>query len=194
MNTTLIFREHCTNAVHKGLKIVATETKMEHRSMTVRWLQDQIYRVSLEVEGRTRRDVFLWDEIAVNEDTSNSPKYNDSKDERLTPWSDWKMINSDKSGQVTEVTTNPKWSLVSYLIREQSHARESRYRKRQRSTILLLFERGKRKETRRRTRTRSGDSDETNHKLHPSQDPGREAPDSWEGKTNWVSLSYFLLC
>ena len=48
----------------------------------------------------------LWDDIAVNEDKSNDPRYNRTKSESATLWSDSKIANP-------EVTRNPEYSLAS---------------------------------------------------------------------------------
>ena len=62
---------------------------------------------------KSRREVVLWDDIAVNEDRSNDPRYKRTKAERATLWSVSQIVSADKSGL--------EYSLASRTIREQSH-------------------------------------------------------------------------
>ena len=69
---------HSKNALRKGVNIDAagnTIIRLNRRTKESRPDQDQIYRVSLKVEGRTRHDMVIWDTVAVNEDRSNDPRY-----------------------------------------------------------------------------------------------------------------------
>ena len=50
-------------------------------------------------------------------------RYRRPQAERMALWSGRKIVNSDNSGQTTNVRKNPEYSLASQPIREQSHAR-----------------------------------------------------------------------
>ena len=47
---------------------------------------------------KTRRDAVLWNDIAVNEDKPNDPRYNRTRVEMATRWMRSKIVNADKSG------------------------------------------------------------------------------------------------
>ena len=122
-------------------------------------------------------------DIAVNEEKSNDirgtvapqPGGRDCR-----PGSE--IVCADKCEQATKLRNNAEHSLASQLIREQSQDRSN----------SQLIRGTKKEETRQHTRTRSGDSGETNHKLHHLRCPGRGALGS--GKIKPIEQASRFLC
>ena len=107
----------------KGVNADATGKKIKYFSTANRWDQHQIHRTSLKAEGRTRQVIMIWDTIEVPKDKSNDPQHKRATAERMALCSGENIVNSDKSGQATEVRRNPECALASQLIREESRAR-----------------------------------------------------------------------
>ena len=95
-------RDHASTIVRKYLWLQRWSTKVRPSQRTLeesrtRWSetrrsrnekknfvqspmnQDHIYRACLQADGRTRQDVVIWDNIAVDSDKPNDPWYSRSK-------------------------------------------------------------------------------------------------------------------
>ena len=76
------------------------ERKIEYRSITDGRNQEQIYRASLQAEGRTRRDVVIWVDIAGDTYKSNDSRYSHPKAEKVASRRGTRSLTSTNLGKL----------------------------------------------------------------------------------------------
>ena len=144
--------------------------------------------------GRARRDVVLRDNIAVNEDMSNDPRYNRTENQNSDTT---ERINDREFRQIWTSHTGDKASTIfAGITTHQGTASRSGelVARKDKRRGTQSSEEEERERRRANEHERSGGSGETNHQLHPPKVSGRGTPGSGKEKANGASLSTCLSC
>ena len=120
-------REHWNETVLKGVESDAAgaQIKISFSRRPVGSTPDHSQFTS---HRKTRRDAVLWNDVAVNEDKPNDPRYNRTRAEIATLWRRSKIVNADKSGSSTRVMRNPEYPLASGVTPTYTDAERRQWR------------------------------------------------------------------